>query len=166
MAPAPEFANGMVVSIIHATGIQFLNPVMVPYGNVMGASLGQIALFSTVHGVGGMVSNVWMPKLCDAKGYRLVLVVALVGSIVANFLQAFAGSLVVEAWPADDAADHAHYHVASTNIAVMVFLFGRGLAGFFSGLGPVLRAYTSQISMPDVELMKRRMTIQLVVSNG
>jgi MFS family permease len=48
--------------------------------------------------------------------------------------------------------------------AVAIFIFGKAVSGFFGGTMPVLRAYITELSLPDMQLMKQRMTL-LVLSN-
>jgi len=110
----------------------------------MGADLHTIALFSTVRGLMCILSNMWMPKLSDRRGRKLVIIVSLIGDGVAYAVQGFAG------------------HVAEGRVAV--FLIGRAMSGFFGGSTPVLRAYVAEISMPDRQLLKQRMTLLMVSS--
>merc|ERR1712110_1216212 len=110
-------------------------PVLVPYGRWMGADLETIALFSTVRGLMSMVSNMWMPRLRDRKGRKLVILISIIGSGVAYGAQGFAG------------------FCPSAGAAIGVFMLGRALSGFFGGTMPVVRAYVAEMSMPDMALL-------------
>eukprot|EP00973_Karenia_brevis_P003386 466609-Karenia_brevis.AAC.1 len=76
-----------------------------------------------------------MPKLSDNTGRKCVLIASLVGSGVGYMLQG----------------------VATWIGKVPMWLVGRGVAGFFGGTQPVIKAYIVDISMHDNRLMKKRM---------
>lgn len=138
------FVTALLVNFVDTMGLHFSFPVLFPYGRWMGAGVQTIALFSTVRGIAAMVSNFWMPRLSDRRGRKLVIMLSLLGSAIAYLVQGLAGEFV--------------------GASVMLFFIGRALSGFFGGTTPVVRAYVAEISMPDVNLLKQRMTI-LMVSN-
>jgi MFS family permease len=138
------FATALMVNFVDMMGLQFTLPVTVPYGRWMGAGLQTIALSMTVRGLLCIVSNLWMPRLSDRKGRKLVIMISLFGSACAYVVQGLAG------------------HFPET--AITIFMIGRGLSGLFGGTMPVVRAYVTELSMPDVQLMKQRMTL-LIVAN-
>jgi len=122
---------------------QFTQPVQVPFGLVLGADLKTIALFATVRGLGGMLSNIWMPWLADGpKGgkprRRLAVLVSLIGCSAGYLIQGLA--IMFKA-----GAEAAHVHMV-----------GRFVVGFFSGMGGVIAAYITEISQDDDELLRNR----------
>lgn len=140
------FATAMLVNFVDMMGNQFTAPVTVPYGRWMGADLETIAFFATVRGVAAIVSNIWMPMLSDRQGRKLVIMISLVGSAIAYTVQGLAG------------------HFVGSSVAI--FIAGRALAGFFGGTMPVVRAYVTELSMPDTTLMRTRMTLMMVSSQA
>jgi len=140
------FLTAMLVNFVDMMGTQFTAPVTVPYGRWMGADLETIALFSTVRGLAALLSIVWMPKLSDLRGRKLVIMLSLFGSAIAYAVQGLSGEFV--------------------GASIAVFFVGRGLSGFFGGTMPVVRAYVTELSMPDANLMKQRMMLMTVASQG
>jgi MFS family permease len=138
------FATVLLVNFVDMMGMQFTLPVNVPYGRFMGADLQTIALFATAVGLMRIVSNLWMPRLSDRKGRKCVIIISLLGSAAAYATQGLASNF--------------------GKSAVAVFIIGKAVSGFFGGTMPVLRAYVTEISMPDTQLMKQRMTM-LVLAN-
>mmetsp|Transcript_9120 Transcript_9120/g.15785 ORF Transcript_9120/g.15785 Transcript_9120/m.15785 type:complete len:496 (-) Transcript_9120:105-1592(-) len=122
---------------------QFTLPVIVPYGVMLGADLKTVAFFTTARGFGGILSNLWMPWLADGpKGgqprRKLAVLVSLIGCTLGYLTQGSASSFK----PGPEASH--------------VFALGRFLTGFFSGMGPVLSAYITEISNGDHDLLKNR----------
>jgi len=129
-------------------GVSFVGPVLVPYGLSLGAEQNEIAMFQTIRFAGAFVSNFWMPFVADKAGYKVLLLFSTVGTGCSYLMQGLAQELATD---------------GSKN-GVYLFLAGRLIGGLFGGTQPVLRAFTTQISMPDTQLLKTRLTI-LLASN-
>jgi len=123
---------------------QFTLPIIVPYGTMLGADLHTIALFTSVRGLGGLLSNLWMPWFADGpKGAgqprkRLAALASLAGCTLGYFAQGAASSF------------------RRGTEASYVFAGGRFVTGFFSGMGPVISAYITELSQGDDELLRNR----------
>lgn len=144
MAPDTQaFFTALAINFVDQVGISFTLPVIVPYGRFIGATAQQIAIFSTVRGIGGFLATLWMPKLSDRKGRKLLLTLGLFGRAVGYFIQGCSG------WSAD--------------AAIGILLVGRGFSGLFSGSIPVVQAYLTEISGADKELLKQRIVRSQVV---
>ncbi|CAJ1364661.1 unnamed protein product [Effrenium voratum] len=95
----------LVVETINATTSMALMPVLPFYVMQMGANAFDIALQGTVFNLAQMVFAPVVGALSDRIGRKRILIATLLGSAVANFLQAKASSLseilmVRERWAA------------------------------------------------------------------
>eukprot|EP00927_Polykrikos_kofoidii_P077801 TRINITY_DN74704_c0_g1_i1.p1 TRINITY_DN74704_c0_g1~~TRINITY_DN74704_c0_g1_i1.p1 ORF type:complete len:591 (+),score=78.70 TRINITY_DN74704_c0_g1_i1:78-1850(+) len=142
----PVFSGAFLACILvmfsDILGTMFVEPVSVPYGQSLGASLEIIGAFNTVRFGCNFLSMLWMPVCADKFGKRLLLLISILGSASGYLLQGLAG-IIGSPGP--------------TQIGLM--FAGRGLAGFFSGTKPVLENAVTLISMPDHELVRTRLTI-------
>lgn len=138
------FLSALVINFVDQVGISFTLPVIVPYGRFIGASISMIAFFSTVRGIGGIIAALWMPRLSDKQGRKLVLLLALLGRSLGYAIQGSAS------WSRDN--------------ALLIFMAGRGLAGLFSASTPVINAYITEISGANKDVLSRRMVISQVAS--
>ena len=77
-----------MVNLVDLMGTSFCNPVLVPYGQQLGADKNEIALFQTVRFAVGVVSIAWMPRFADKYGTKVTLLLSTVGSGVAYMIQA------------------------------------------------------------------------------
>lgn len=191
------FAACVMLNLVDVMGVFFTAPVMVPYGQQIGATTAEIASFSTVRFAFAFLSLVWMPKLADTKGVKLCLIISCIGTAASYAIQGNSHYF--------SACEHAVYTVqegtfnlwegheckilsGGSNIylfqgnsslagyatgsgtleciedcgnknGVYVMLAGRALDGFFGGTQPVLRAYVAAISLPNMALLKLRMTV-------
>eukprot|EP00928_Gymnodinium_smaydae_P030917 TRINITY_DN22855_c0_g1_i2.p1 TRINITY_DN22855_c0_g1~~TRINITY_DN22855_c0_g1_i2.p1 ORF type:complete len:483 (-),score=46.11 TRINITY_DN22855_c0_g1_i2:233-1540(-) len=127
-------------------GVQFLNPVILPYGKMLGASLEVVAFSATCRGIGQMASNVWMPWLSDRKSRKLAITISLLGSSIGYAIEGLASCVGAS--------------------AITVFLCGRVVGGFFSGTMPVLRAYVTELYVPDENLVRQKLTYLLVADKA
>eukprot|EP00928_Gymnodinium_smaydae_P044135 TRINITY_DN2945_c1_g2_i1.p1 TRINITY_DN2945_c1_g2~~TRINITY_DN2945_c1_g2_i1.p1 ORF type:complete len:687 (-),score=116.11 TRINITY_DN2945_c1_g2_i1:553-2391(-) len=93
-----------------------------------------------------IVSNLWMPALSDRRGRRPVILISLFGSAVGYLVQGSAWMLA--------------------GAQVTTFIVGRGLGGLFGGTMPVIRAYVTELSIHDTQLLKQRMTYLQVASQA
>lgn len=148
-AESLAYVAALLVNFVDQMGPQFTVPVLVPYGTWIGASLNTIALFTTVRGLASVVSNLWMPKLSDAINSRKwVALLSLVGCGLGYGIQ---GS--------------AYRFGTGPNAGTtpsIVFAIGRFTTGFFSGMMPVLNAYVTELSQPDMALLTQRLiTLQM-----
>eukprot|EP00439_Symbiodinium_sp_Y106_P037886 s1303_g4.t1 len=196
-----SFACCVLVNMVDVMGMFFTAPVMVPYGQQIGASTAEIAGFTTVRFGMAVVSLLWMPRLADTKGVKLCILISVFGTAIAYGLQGnaylFSGcERQLHSMPPGDSmnlwAGHECVVVNGTvgivetignssevGVAtalgsggvlectedcgnkggVYVMMAGRALAGFFGGTQPVLRAYVTQISLPNMALVKLRSTV-------
>lgn len=144
---ALAYINALIVNFIDQMGGQFIVPVIVPYGKYMGANVNTIALFTTVRGVASMVSTLWMPRLSDKRGRKLIILFSLFGCSFGYFTQG-ASSLVAK------------------NLAIPCFMVGASIQGFFSGTQAVLPAYITEISGGNQDLTKFRLVMLQVINQG
>ena len=190
-----SFAACVLVNMVDVMGVYFTAPVIVPYGQQIGASTSEIAGFSTVRFGLALVSLLWMPRLADTRGVKLCLLISVLGTAVAYGIQGNAYLLggcdrqlhslgpgdEMALWPghmctvvngtisiSEEAAVATavgfggllECAVACNNKnGVYAMMAGQALAGFFGGTQPVLRAFVTQISLPDMVLVKLRNTI-------
>lgn len=131
------YVTAHIINIVSMLGVQFTVPVIVPYGRLLGADLSTIALFTTVRGLGGIVSVFWMPRLSDLRGRKLVIMISLFGCAMGYLVQGSASS-----YP---------------DYSILLFMIGRGMGGFFSGTQPVLRAYIAELCSGNQRVLKQRL---------
>ncbi|CAK8987087.1 unnamed protein product [Durusdinium trenchii] len=81
------FAACLMVNLVDVMGTLFTAPVLVPYGQSLGASTAELASFSTVRFGLGIVSFLWMPRLADVKGTKVCVLVSVLGSSIAYAMQ-------------------------------------------------------------------------------
>mmetsp|Transcript_11302 Transcript_11302/g.19783 ORF Transcript_11302/g.19783 Transcript_11302/m.19783 type:complete len:635 (+) Transcript_11302:49-1953(+) len=194
-----SFAACVLVNMVDVMGVFFTAPVVVPYGQQIGATTSEIAGFSTVRFGLAVVSLLWMPRLADTRGVKLCLLISVLGTAVAYGLQGnshlfsgcertlhtlgpgetmvlWEGHLceVVNGTVAISGGNGTDVGLATAvdaggelectpecgnKVGVYVMYAGRALAGFFGGTQPVLRAYVTQISLPNMALLKLRSTV-------
>ncbi|CAE7162946.1 unnamed protein product [Symbiodinium pilosum] len=195
-----SFACCVFVNMVDVMGMFFTAPVMVPYGQQIGASTAEIASFTTVRFGMAVVSLLWMPRLADTRGVKLCILISVFGTAIAYGLQGnaylFSGcerqqyalgpSQEMNLWnghqctvvngtisivdTVDSTVSGVATAVGSGGVlectadcnnkgGVFVMMAGRAIAGFFGGTQPVLRAYVTQISLPNMALVKLRSTV-------
>jgi len=84
------FFAACLVNLVDIMGVSFTSPALVPYGESIGATSTQVALFQTIRYLFGIVSMLWMPKLADKYGVKLCLMVSILGSALGYAVQASA----------------------------------------------------------------------------
>lgn len=146
------YATALFVNLVDNMGPQFTVPVLIPYGQYIGADLNMIALFGTVRGLAAVVSSIWMPRLSDRVGRKWVAFLSVAGCSLGYFIQGLACNF------RDAEADQ------QTLLPSMVFMLGRFIAGFFCGMMPVLQAYITELSRPDMQLLTQRMVVTQVTA--
>ncbi|OLP93901.1 hypothetical protein AK812_SmicGene24134 [Symbiodinium microadriaticum] len=196
-----SFACCVLVNMVDVMGMFFTAPVMVPYGQQIGASTAEIAGFTTVRFSMAVISLLWMPRLADTKGVKLCILISVFGTAIAYGLQGnaylFSGCerqlhsmrpgdsmnlweghecIVVNGTVGivESIGNSSEVGLATAlgsggvlectedcgnKAGVYVMMAGRALAGFFGGTQPVLRAYVTQISLPNMALVKLRSTV-------
>ena len=92
-------------------GVFFTAPVMVPYGQQIGATTAEIASFSTVRFAFAFLSLVWMPKLADTKGVKLCLIISCIGTAASYAIQGNSHYF--------SACEHAVLHRARRNLQLV-----------------------------------------------
>jgi len=186
-----------MVNLVDVMGSLFTAPVLVPYGQQLGATTGEIASFSMVRFGLAIISLLWMPRLADAKGTKVTLLVSVIGSAIAYGIQGNSHYLsgchresytlsmgdTLQLWeghecslingtvsiPTDSSIASAVGSggtmecttLCDNKNGVYFFLVGRAIAGFFGGTQPILRSYISAISLPNMAVLKVRMTFLL-----
>ena len=120
-------------------GAKFTEPALAPYAQYLGISLTHLSLIMSSREVAVLVSNLWMPRLADSRGRVLTVLISTAGSAVAYLVQALA-----------------QYSPAA---GLSYLLAGKVLAGLFGGTMPMIAAYIVELSVPDMELMKRRQSL-------
>jgi len=139
------FAVSLAVNLVGQLW-QFTLPVIVPYGTWIGSDIETIAFFTTARGLGGVISNFWLPMFADGpKGAnrprrRAAVLFSLGGSALGYLLQGTA------CW------------FAKGRPASAVFLAGRFVVGLMSGMAPILSAYITDLCRDDNELLRWRFT--------
>ncbi|CAJ1451229.1 unnamed protein product, partial [Effrenium voratum] len=81
------FAACMMVNLVDVMGMFFTAPVLIPYGQSLGASTSEIASFNTARFAMAIVSLLWMPKLADKQGTKLCVLISVLGTAVAYGVQ-------------------------------------------------------------------------------
>eukprot|EP00928_Gymnodinium_smaydae_P044025 TRINITY_DN29394_c0_g1_i1.p1 TRINITY_DN29394_c0_g1~~TRINITY_DN29394_c0_g1_i1.p1 ORF type:complete len:515 (-),score=27.02 TRINITY_DN29394_c0_g1_i1:202-1746(-) len=138
------YVLAIFINFVERLGDSFIAPVLVAYGQVLGASLSTIALFTLMRGLGSILSVMWLPLASDSLGKRAPFIyLSLAVTALAYSFQACSG----------------FWKDSSPQVAVLMICCGRFTAGLFSGLQPLLRAYIAQISCDDPDLQKFRMTM-------
>ena len=159
---AMAFATCLFTVFVDIMGQQFLAPVLVPYAEYLEASLDETGLLLTAEFCALLASQFVMSWLADTRGRRLVVCISMAGSAVAYLVQGLAplgcgtGKLYWNA-PNDPAAASAA-DPATCERGWEVLLVGKILAGTFGGTFATVLAYVAELSMPDMELLKRRQT--------
>lgn len=139
------YATAVLVNFVDQMGSSFLIPVIIPFGRVIGATDQEIAFFATIRGFFMLFSNVWLSMLSDCTSRRVAVLISISGSTVAYILQGAA---------------------AEVEEGVFLFTVGRGVAGFFAGTSPVLRAFVSDLYADNPKEMIQKMTVLQVASQG
>lgn len=147
------FGTAILVVLIDQLGASFLSPLVVPLGEMMGATVDQIATFGFVRGLFLLFSTYWLSKLSDLISRRIAICISILGSGIAYFVQASASSFGGFAWDGMPAA-------------VLVFTIGRGLAGFFAGSSPVLQTFVSDLYSSDYAEQKQRLVTLQITMQG
>ena len=180
------FITCLVTVFVDMMGTQFTAPLLVPYGKALGADLTLISLLITLRFVGSAVSQIWLPILSDRKGRVLAIRVSLLGSMVGYLIQGLAplgcgtGSMALPELDTNGqpnvtattamivngtAAAAAAADAAAAEINDMcphgyhVLLAGKIWSGLFSGTMSTVMAYCMELSLPDMDLMKKRQTM-------
>lgn len=151
-AESLAYVSALLVNLVDQMGPQFTAPVLVTYGQWLGASLTTIATFQTARGLAAMVSNIWMPVMSDKFGRKWIAFLSVVGCATGYFTQGIAYKFI-----GDNPTDGGP--------ACVVFMTGRFITGFFSGMQPVLQAYITELSSPDKTLITQRLVVMQVASN-
>lgn len=136
------FLACVMVMFADMLGTLFVEPVSVPYGMSLGASLSTIAAFNTVRFGCNFISMMWMPACADRFGSKLLLLISIGGSATGYLVQGLAGIIGSP---------------GSTQIGLM--FAGRAISGFFSGTKPVLQNSVTLVSLPDEDMVRTRLTI-------
>lgn len=140
-----NFLGIILVMFCDSLGVYFTQPVLVPYGQFLGATLDEIALFVTFRYASAFLAMVWMPRCADRFGRKRVMMMAIFGNTVASLIQGLAAPLQA--------------NLEHPKAGVVIFIIGRCVAGFFGGTQPILQSTVAAMSMPDVQLMRTRLTI-------
>lgn len=144
------FASAVLINLCSQFGVNFLMPLVTPFGKFMDASNQQIANWGLVRGLCLLLSTVWLSKLSDSTSRRLAVTIALIGSGVGYYLQAIAADYKDIMWWLD------------TNAGVWIFTAGRAVGGLFAGTQPVLRAFVAEIYIGDPVITKQKLvTLQV-----
>lgn len=142
------FYAACAVNFTDLLGISFVGPVLVPYGQSIGAEQNDLAMFQTIRFAGAFIANFWMPWMADKVGYKSVVIVSTIGTGASYMMQGMAHKLVE----------------GDSKNGVYFMLAGRLVGGLFGGTQPVLRSFVTVLCMPDTQLLKYRLTI-LLASN-
>eukprot|EP00928_Gymnodinium_smaydae_P041931 TRINITY_DN28313_c0_g1_i1.p1 TRINITY_DN28313_c0_g1~~TRINITY_DN28313_c0_g1_i1.p1 ORF type:complete len:620 (+),score=69.89 TRINITY_DN28313_c0_g1_i1:137-1996(+) len=134
----------LLVVFIDMMGNQFLMPVLTPYALNLGLGTTEISSLFSATAIGQVVSSFLLPMLSDRRGRKVAIVVSVVGSIVGYLIQ---GLAFLSEYPG----------------SYFTVLVGRAIAGLFAGTMPVTSAYLTELSMPDTQLLKVRMTTLMTV---
>lgn len=132
------FTVALLCVLVDVIGIQFTAPSLVPYCISMGINIDQVGPLYTARYGGQIVSNLVMPPLADKYGRKVVVLWSLGGSMVAYVIQGIA------------------FRFEGSEFALM--FAGKLIAGLFGGTFPIILTYITDISMPDLKLLKTRIT--------
>eukprot|EP00928_Gymnodinium_smaydae_P039186 TRINITY_DN26820_c0_g1_i1.p1 TRINITY_DN26820_c0_g1~~TRINITY_DN26820_c0_g1_i1.p1 ORF type:complete len:650 (+),score=59.99 TRINITY_DN26820_c0_g1_i1:155-2104(+) len=138
------FVMCLVVVFIDMMGNQFLQPVLTPYSLSLGLSKTEISTLFSATAAGQVLSSFMLPLLSDKRGRKVAILVSVSGSVAGYLIQ---GLSFLPAYPRSYA----------------MLLTGKAVAGLFAGTAPVTTAYISELSMPDTNLLKVRMTTMMTV---
>lgn len=144
----------LMVNFVDQMGPQFTGPVLVTYGQWIGASLSTIAMFQTARGLSAMASNIWMPIVSDRAGRKWIAFLSVCGVSLGYFIQAIAYTFRGDGENLEDWGP-----------PCICFICGRFVTGFFAGMQPVLQAYITELSAPDAELVTQRLVVMQVAAN-
>ena len=163
------FAACLLCVFVDIMGRQFLSPVLVPYAQSLDATLSETGYLLTAEFAAVLVSQFLMSSLADSRGRRPVLLISLSGSALAYLVQGLAplgcgtGSLYFNSNKTAMISQVGNTTVISPNTDECksgweTLLAGKILAGLFGGTFATTLAYVAELSMPDMELLKRRQT--------
>jgi len=132
------FTVALLCILVDVIGIQFTAPSLVPYCVSMGIDVDKIGPLYTARYGGQIISNLLMPPLADKYGRKVVVLWSIGGSMVAYVIQGIA------------------FRFEGSEFALM--FTGKLIAGLFGGTFPIILTYITDISMPDLKLLKTRIT--------
>jgi len=132
------FTVALLCILVDVIGIQFTAPSLVPYCVSMGIGVDQIGPLYTARYGGQIISNILMPPLADKYGRKVVVMWSIGGSMIAYIIQGLA------------------FRYEGSEFTLM--FTGKLIAGLFGGTFPIILTYITDISMPDLKLLKTRIT--------
>lgn len=127
------FILAVLINFVERLGDSFIAPVLVPYGQVLGASDQTIALFTLLRGLGSILSVIWLPLASDYLGRDYPLIMLSLG------FTSLAYALVA----------CSHFLSNAPHQAIVMVCVGRTIGGLFSGVQPLLRAQLAEMSSHD-----------------
>eukprot|EP00927_Polykrikos_kofoidii_P077060 TRINITY_DN7404_c0_g1_i2.p1 TRINITY_DN7404_c0_g1~~TRINITY_DN7404_c0_g1_i2.p1 ORF type:complete len:635 (-),score=73.28 TRINITY_DN7404_c0_g1_i2:242-2083(-) len=134
----------LFVIFVDMMGEQFCGIVLAAYSNSLGLEKSQLGSLYSASAAGMIVSSFFLPWLSDLRGRRLAIMVSMGGSLCGFFLQGLA-------------------HVFEYPTTYGVLIAGRLISGLFAGTLGVILAFVTELSLPDVDLLKRRITMLMTV---
>ena len=130
------FGFCLMIIVVDRMGSKFTEPAMFAYSEDLGISLSSLSLILAAREVCNLLSNLWMPRAADRGGRKPTMLLSLFGSCVAYLVQGLA---------AYDRARGFGWLMA-----------GKVIAGLFGGTLGLCVAYILELSIPDMQLAKRR----------
>ena len=134
---------------VDVMGTTFVGSVIVPYSLALKKDASYASLLLVVRFACNFLANIYMPIIGDRCGRTIVAIISLAGSAVAYSLQACA---VVFGFP--------------SNSGWYLLLVGKAVEGLFAGTGPAMMAYTMELSVPRMGLLRIRYAILIAMMFG
>jgi MFS family permease len=134
---------------VDVMGTTFVGSVIVPYSLALKKDASYASLLLVVRFACNFLANIYMPIIGDRCGRTIVAIISLAGSAVAYALQACA---VVFGFP--------------SNSGWYLLLVGKAVEGLFAGTGPAMMAYTMELSVPRMGLLRIRYAILIAMMFG
>ena len=144
-----SFACACFVMFVDVMGNTFAGSVIVPYSLLLNPDPSYASLLLVVRFGANLVSNIYMPIIGDRCGRTLCALLSLAGSCVAYILCGCAA-----------------FYPRSDNIAWWMLCLGKVVEGLFAGTAAAMMAYTMELSVPRMGLLKMRYAILVSMMFG
>ena len=137
------FIGCMLVNTLDIASFYLTAPLLIPYGQWLGASNAQIGTWPMAFNGLAILSALLLPKLADARGPKTCLLISAGGSGLGYLLQGSASF-----WRGSPGG-------------LQAVLVGHAIAGLFSGTRPVLYAVMKDATKKNQNLFNKRIGISV-----
>ena len=144
-----SFACACFVMFVDVMGNTFAGSVIVPYSLQLNPDPSYASLLLVVRFGANFLSNIYMPIIGDKCGRTLCALLSLAGSCVAYVVCGCAA-----------------YYPREGNVAWWMLCLGKVVEGLFAGTAAAMMAYTMELSVPRMGLLKMRYAVLISMMFG